>query len=100
MVKEKRSRERKVEGGRERRRRVVEWGAGAGEGGDARGVGLLVVDISVPIASSWEGLVQVGGTVRECALHHFVLQLSLGVRIADQSHDGRSSASNRLSPHN
>lgn len=28
VVKEKRSRERKVDGGRERRRRVVEWGAG------------------------------------------------------------------------
>jgi len=44
-----RSRERKIEGGMERRRRVVEWGAGAG---DARGLGLFVVDISA-VGRDW-----------------------------------------------
>ena len=47
VVKEKRSRERKVEGGRERRRRVVEWGAGVVEG-DGWGVvviGFMEADI-------------------------------------------------------
>ena len=50
VVKEKRSRERKVEGGRERRRSVLECGAGGVGGGwrdgsDVVVVGVLVVDI-------------------------------------------------------